>query len=261
MKRSILVYCLAICFGGTGAYSQESTATGRSGVVTYEETVKMEIKLEGEAARLIKDLPTERKAVRKLTFTTEASTYTTAPSATPEPDRRVEADGFVFVARSYEPENIIHTDLKKKKVTEMREFMTRMFLIDRAFTEINWKITGEQKEIAGFVCMEATRADTAGRKTAVWFTPQIEIAAGPALFNNMPGMVLEVNENDGQRIITAKSVEFTPINTKDLAKPSEGKKVTAEEFDEIVKEKMKEMGAEGSGGGTVRVVIRNQEQE
>lgn len=240
------------------ASAQKQTDDKMSGKVTYEETTKFELKLEGEAAMLMRDLPTERKSKKTLKFTPDAATYTAEPQPEADVARHVQAEGVTIAIRMNEPENVIHTDLKKEKVTEMREFMTRKFLIDRDFKQHDWKITGNQKEIAGYACMEATRTDQEGKKIVVWFAPQIQIPLGPALYNNLPGLVLEVVEDEGKRVITAKEILFTEINAKELARPADGKKVTAEEFDEIVKEKMKEMGAEGSGG-SVRVIIRNEE--
>jgi GLPGLI family protein len=238
------------------AAGQKQSEETRSGIVKYEETTMIEIKLDGEAARLLADFPKERKSAKILKFTPEAATYTTEAQDQPDVARHVQGDGFAIAVRMDEPENVIHTDLKKSRVTEMREFMTRKFLIDRDFKKYDWRITGNQKEVAGYACIEAFRTDTAGIKTTVWFAPQIEVPLGPGLYNNLPGLVLEVIENEGKRVITAKEVLFTEVNAKELARPTDGKKVTAEEFDAIVKEKMKEMGAEGSGG-TMRVIIRN----
>jgi GLPGLI family protein len=257
MKSILLSVAIALAVIGQTA-GQKQSDEKRSGTVTYEETMKIEFKLEGEAARLIRDMPTERKSTKILKFTPDAATFTTPSRADADVARHVQAEGVTVAVRMSEPENIVHTDLKKKRVTEMREFMTRRFLIDRDFKQYDWKITGNQKEIAGYACMEATRTDPEGKKIAVWFAPQIEIPLGPGLYNNLPGMVLEVVEDEGKRVITAKEVLFTAVNAKELARPSDGKKVTADEFDEIVKEKMKEMGVEGSGG-TMKVIIRNEE--
>jgi GLPGLI family protein len=253
-----LITQIAILLALTILSGQEAGAQLKSGTVTFEEKAKFEIKLSGEAAMLMKDMPTEMKSTKTLKFTAEASTYTGSPTTNEEITRIHEAEGITIVARASEPENIVHTDIKKKRITEMREFMTRKFLIESPFTNYDWKITGNQKEIAGFACMEAVRSDTAGIKTTVWFTPQIELPLGPALHNNLPGMILEVNENNGQRVITATEVSLSETGAVSIAKPSDGKKVSREEFDAIVREKMKEMNAEGSGN-TMRVIIRNEQ--
>ena len=133
--------------------------------------------------------------------------------------------------------------------------MTRMFLISSEIPDIEWKITGQQKMILDFPCMEATQTDTAGVVTSAWFTPSIPVQSGPAKYFNLPGLVLEVDKDNGKTQFIAKSVNFDAPDKSILKKPKDGKKVTREEFDSIVEEKMKEIGAEGGSDGS-QVIIR-----
>jgi GLPGLI family protein len=65
----------------------------------------------------------------------------------------------------------------------------------------------------------------------------------------LPGLILVVNENDGQRSIVAKELSLDPLSEDAIVPPTDGKEVTQAEFDAIVEEKMKEMGDERSGSG------------
>ena len=154
------------------------------------------------------------------------------------------------------PENKIYTDLIKKEIIEQREFMTRMFLINGDMPEKDWKITGQQEMILDYPCIEATHTDTSGMVTRIWFTPSINIPAGPGNYCNLPGLVLKVDINEGQRVLEARSISFDDPGKDVFEKPDNGKKVSRDEFDTIVAEKMKEMGAEGSTGGGGIVIIR-----
>jgi GLPGLI family protein len=122
-----------------------------------------------------------------------------------------------------------------------------MFLIEGSMETSPWKLTGNEKAILGYTCQEAVM-EKDSIKTVAWFTPAIPVAAGPANYNNLPGLVLEVNYNDGKRVITAVSVD-EKVDVANLVKPKEGKKVTKEEFQKIMDEKMKEMGIERGEGG------------
>ena len=146
------------------------------------------------------------------------------------------------------PENKVFIDLENKKILEQREFMTRIFLIKADMPENKWKISGEQKMILDYPCIEATHTDTAGVITRVWFAPSITVQSGPAKFCNLPGLVLEVNIKDGDRVYLAQSINFDPLDKNRLKKPKEGKKISMAEFDKIVAEKMKERGMDGTGG-------------
>ncbi|EDM43575.1 hypothetical protein SCB49_08293 [unidentified eubacterium SCB49] len=80
-----------------------------------------------------------------------------------------------------------------------------------------------------------------------WFTPQIPVQNGPAEYGGLPGLILELNI-DRQTILCSKIV-LNPTDGVDIKKPSKGKKVSREEFNEIVKVKTEEMRENFRGRG------------
>lgn len=229
-----------------------------SGKITFDEKVKIEIRLDGDPSNLAANLPKERRMEKILTFTGDATLFEDGINV-PEEEVSSHGDGNVRIRLMSSGENKIYTDLKTKKITDQKDFMNRIFLVEKEFPETEWKITGNQKVILGYNCMEAIQSDTAGNKTTAWFTPSIAVSGGPAGICNLPGMVLEADINTGSRVYLAKSIEPKPVMEVKLEKPKEGKKVTEAEYREIVAEKLKEMGVENGGGGNqVRVMIRHQ---
>jgi GLPGLI family protein len=128
--------------------------------------------------------------------------------------------------------NKTYTDLKDKKVIDQRDFMNRLFLVEKELPEMAWKVTGNQKVILGYPCIEAVKQDTAGNRTIAWFAPSIKINGGPAGFCNLPGMILGVDINGGSRTLTAKSIEPAAPGLL-ILRPKEGKKVSEEEYNKI----------------------------
>jgi GLPGLI family protein len=116
-------------------------------------------------------------------------------------------------------------------------------------------MTTEQKKIGGYSCMKAELKDTS-RTVVAWFTPQIPVSIGPGGFGQLPGMILEVDIDEGQQVITATVVEMKKLNADKIVKPTKGKEVTREEFEKISEEKMKEMEEEMGGSG-MRIRIGN----
>jgi GLPGLI family protein len=229
-------------------------AQEQTGTVTYEQVVKLEIKLEGESAQFANMLPKEQKSMKSLVFNQEASLYQNIKKEAEQPVDMEQGGAHVMVKMS-EPENITFTDLKNNKQVEQREFMTRVFLID-GNVENKWKLTGNQKTILDYPCQEAL-LEGAKDKTSVWFTPAIPVSTGPGNFIGLPGLVLAVDINDGKNVTTAQKVELAPVDKSLLIKPGKGKKVTREEYDKIVAEKMKEMGAQEGSGGTHMIIRIN----
>ena len=122
-------------------------------------------------------------------------------------------------------------------------------------------MTGNQLSILDYACQEASLM-VDGKEVHAWFTPEIAVPAGPGRYSNLPGLVLAVEMNEGDHMLRATSLELKPVGKSVLKKPSKGKKVSREEYQAIVLEKMKEMGVEGDGSGgssTHSVVIRIQE--
>lgn len=229
-----------------------------SGKITFEEKVKIEIKLEGDPA-MAANLPKERRMEKILTFTGDATLFEDGINSPEDEMSSSHGDGNVRIRMVASGENKIFTDLRNKKIVDQRDFMNRVFLVEKEFPDTEWKTTGNQKVILGYNCMEASHIDTAGNKTIAWFTPSIAVSGGPAGICNLPGMVLEADVNNGSRLYVAKSVQPMPATDLKIQKPKEGKSVTEDEYKEIVAEKLKEMGIENGGGGNqIRVMIRHQ---
>jgi GLPGLI family protein len=230
-----------------------------SGRITYDEKVKIEIKLDGEAAAFAQNLPRERSMEKILTFNSDGLLFEDGKSNVEDEMDSGHGDSNVRFRMVVSGENKTFTDLKSKKVIEQRDFMNRIFLVEKDLSGTDWKITGNQKNILGYNCIEATKTDTAGKKTVAWFAPSIPVGGGPADLRDLPGMILEADINNGTRVYTAKSIEALSLTDVKIQKPKEGKQVSEDEYKKVVAEKMKEMGIEeGQGGNQMRVIIRHQ---
>lgn len=252
MKKLVLTVLSTVCI--IAAFSQSDNAEIRNqGIVTYEEVVKFNIEIDGIPEELKDQMPKENQSLKVLYFNEEVSRY---ENIEVEDDELIEDEmegGTVKVVMS-QPENIVYRDFKNRKMIFQTDFMTRIFLIESDFPKDEWKLTGNRKMILDYPCEEAIKQDSV-QKTSVWFTPAIGVSSGPDEYGNLPGLVLAVDINDGERSITAKSVKFEPVEPEKLKKPTKGKKVTQEKFESIVDEKNREMGGEGSGGSTIIIKV------
>lgn len=234
-------------------------AQKNEGEVVYLETVKLQIDIPEGNEELAKMLPTSQSFHKTLTFNESASLYQDTPQTEEEGTAEVnsESEGMQFKMVIQRPENTYYADLESSKTLNSREFFGRVFLISGERKQLAWKMTGEQKKVLGYVCQKATCQDSTETIEA-WFTPQISAPAGPDKFGGLPGLILELNLNNGSRTIVATKVELKSLPADALTKPTKGKEVTQAEFDKIEAEKMKEMEQEmGGQGGGVRMIIRN----
>lgn len=253
MKKVILIICI-LGFG----YSLMAQEAATQGEVYYEETIKININFEGMTEQMKARMPKERKSKQVLYFTDEASSYQASKEQAGDnvPGQRRGMRMMMMMGGGASADNKVYLNFKDNLKIEQREFMTRVFLIKGETNKGNWKLTANRKMILDYPCQEATQI-TEKDTISAWFTPVIPVSAGPSNYVNLPGLVLEVNINNGQRMIVASKVDLKPIEKGLIKKPKKGKKVTKAEFQKIVAEKLKEMGAEGGSGRRGVFIVRH----
>lgn len=243
--KKILAFCIAM--------SPFFLLAQTSGKIKYTQTTKVEIP--DRVPKEFRDrIPKERKVNKVLVFNQTSSTYKNGENLRAG-EGGPGGDGPRFRFRGGGgggAAGLTFKNLETKTVIDNRDIMGKQFLIEESLNNAKWKVTGQKKTILGYMAMEATTMMNDTVPVVAFFTPQIPISNGPAMHHGLPGMILEVDIDSGKNIIVATEVELMDIDTKDLEKPSSGKKVTKEEFNEIRKEKMKEMREQRGGGRSIR---------
>lgn len=264
MKNWLLI--VAFC-----GLAQLVTAQNTSGVVTYEMTMDVHSMLPPAAQAYKEMIPKTRKSAAQLTFTEEESMYKNIKrELTPEEKAEREKRQAERANRGRgggrrgmrggmggRQKREIYRNIEEEEVLESQEFMGRQFLIKGDEEGLKWKMSTEVEEIQGFNCMSATttrpRKEMGGGKIdtiTVWFTADIPVSTGPETLAGLPGLILKVDMNQGQIVTVATKVELKELEEEDaIKKPTEGKEVTREKYQEIVKEKMEEMRQEMGGRG------------
>lgn len=83
--------------------------------------------------------------------------------------------------------------LKDAGITVIDKIYTSYFRY--SVTEsLKWSIADKDSNILGYTCHLATTY-YAGRKYNAWFTPEIPIADGPYIFAGLPGLILNIHDN------------------------------------------------------------------
>ncbi len=93
-----------------------------------------------------------------------------------------------------------------------------------------------------------------------WYSMDIPVSHGPGDYWGLPGLILEINAGNTQIMCT--KIVMNPKDKADISEPNKGKVMTQKEYDEMLKEKMKEMQERfsnerqksgGSGGMHIRI--------
>lgn len=229
-----------------------------SGRIVYQETIKLMIEIDGADEAMRNMIPPSQSYAKTLVFTGQEAIYQDGEKPGGDVEIKHEENGADMQIVIKRPLNTLYTDMASNVALNAREFFGREFLITGAPKDYAWKLTGEQKKIGEYSCFKALLQDTA-QQVAAWFTPQIPLGIGPAGWGKLPGMILEVDIDNGQRTIVATSVQLGAVAEGEIVKPTKGRAVTQAEFDAIEAAKLKEMGeVHGGNGRGVRMIIREE---
>lgn len=226
-----------------------------SGKITFKETVKFKIDIEGGNPELAKMLPPSQSVEKALYFKGGESLYkyNEKPKDT-EINHEEGSNKFQMVIKV--PENVTYVNTDEQTLLQFQDLMGKEFLItDKPASQV-WKVTGEQKKILDFICQKAILSDTS-KVVIAWFTPQIPVSSGPSGMGSLPGMILGIEQDNGDRLTLATAIEDLPASFN-FEKPAKGKKVSKIEFEKIREEKMKEMGIINGKGPGVKMIIREE---
>lgn len=134
-------------------------------------------------------------------------------------------------------EYMIHRDFEKERRTELEDVSTRPYLIEDSLKAPAWKVMNKIKEVNGQLCMMAVTQDTIrGQKIVAWFANNIPVPAGPERYFGLPGLIMELDIDDGAVLITATKVDMKPVGEQvKLDKKLKGKKITGVQYDKMIK--------------------------
>ena len=237
--KSLLLSCILflLSFSLSAQFSQ--------GEIVYESKINVHKNLPDEMAHMKDEIPEFRTSKHILNFTpTESYFYRKRETATEAAPSGIRGRG--MRGRRNRDNTKLYTDLTTRISLESKEFFGKQFLIEGESSNYKWKFTGKSKQVGSYFCQQAIHQDTT-EKVEVWFTPMIPVSAGPENFTGLPGLILHVDINDGDRVITALEVGNKEIEEGSIVKPTEGKPISRTEYREMTREKMKEMEQEYGG--------------
>lgn len=253
MKSLLVILGILVCLAAAEVVFAQNQ--GPDGVITYEDKINLHRRLPpGQEAR--KAMIPEFRSTKQQLFFNESESLYKPIIEDEEEDMNAGGHGSGGMRFSFKAPNVeIYINPGTTSIISQREFMGKEYLIEDTLKISPWKLGTETKEIQGYQCKMAWYVDESqpDRKQEItaWYTDQLRPMLGPEQFGSLPGAVLAIDINNGERVILAKQIEFRALKKNEMKVPAKGQKVTREEFRRIVDETMKQMGGNG------RMVIRN----
>ncbi|REE08011.1 GLPGLI family protein [Winogradskyella pacifica] len=180
--------------------------------------------------------------------------------------------------------DVFYKNIKDHNYVDHKETMGKKFLIKDSISPIEWKLESDTKHIGEYMCFKATyteqvpkvnmnfsnissidddneeekEPEMTERTITAWYTPQIPVSNGPAKYQGLPGLILEIH--DGKLTVICSKIVINPKDKIEIEEPTKGKEVTQKEYDDIMDKKTKEMmeryaPSRGSKDGAIHISI------
>lgn len=217
VRLFVVLVFLALC-GGIAA--QEDPAQRGAGRVRYLATHNMARKM----AALDYISPQRRERVQyiygnkgdwqlytELVFNASSSLYFDSEEKTAE-----DMTGYAWKKEAY----FIRHDYQNGLQTNLIHLLGKNYLVTDSLRCPEWKVMNDIKEVAGYLCMSASCFDTLKQhRITAWFALDIPSSAGPDRLCGLPGLILEVDVNNGALTLQADKVTFGPVTEQQTALP------------------------------------------
>lgn len=229
-------------------------AQNQEGVIYFASKINMHKRIQDPQVKAM--IPEWRITKHELYFNPTESSYRNAPTDEDENNEiNTNSGGAQITMKFNAPQNEFYKNFVNNTYINETEFMGKKYLIIDSLKNIPWKFGTETKKIAGMNCMNATYEDTEKKQSYVaWFSNDIVCPSGPLLMGGLPGMILELDINNGEIVMVATKIDFKAVKSE-LRQPKSGKKVTQKEYNKMIDDWRKENNMQG--GGPMIKIIRN----
>lgn len=285
MKKILLI---AAAFAALTAKAQQADGklsapmTVKEGKMIYERTTRMgNIRLGGGGGRenlppeiqaQLDKMPKSRTDQFELLFTPQHALYQYLPNAADDGGAQtISGGGVVMQMRGANMNEMTYFNWAKGVRVDQREMMEKEFVVTDTITKLQWKLSDETKPILQFTARRATGSTIVQRpivtiengemkrqmindtvKVIAWYTTDVPVPTGPNYAGQLPGLILELDVNNGQSV--TKAIEFSPkVSANKIKEPNDGKKLTAAEYALEREKMMEEMRKNMPAGNVIRM--------
>ncbi|EDP72325.1 hypothetical protein FBALC1_14527 [Flavobacteriales bacterium ALC-1] len=263
MTTIIRVVVLALTVALTSVNAQDF-----QGVATYKTQRQIDIKLDSTQvnsemhAQMMEMMKKQFQKTFHLTFNKEESLYKEEVSLDKP---QAAAGGFqVVMVGNGGGSDVLYKNTKDQRYADHKDTMGKIFLVKDDIEKIEWKLEADSKYIGEYQCYKATytkmvekprefsnssttketeeedkEPEMIERIVTAWYTPQIPVNNGPAMYQGLPGLILEIH--DGKLTVICSKIVINPEEKVVIKEPTKGKEVNQKKYDEIMEKKAKEM--------------------
>jgi GLPGLI family protein len=219
------------------------------GTIEYEKRVnayaliKQQIKLWGDDSfsasafeSYQKNNPQFKGAKSKLVFSNQTTAFL------PEEDAIAPSNNWFSNMIEFKQSNHILSNLTAGTSKTLKKIYDETYLVSDSIRKINWKITDEFRNIAGYNCRRANALVMDSIYVVAFYAEEIAVSGGPESFSGLPGMILGLALPHDHVTWFATSVTDVPVTEDQLKIPTKGKPVDNKQLYDILKKALKDWG-------------------
>ena len=221
-----------------------------NGIIEYEKSVNMYAVIKRMASgpnqsfyqqafeSYKKNQPQFKITKATLSFNKEKSLYSPVEETS-------SSNGYFDIALAKQL-NTTYTDLPAGTSITQKNVYEELFLVKDSIRKIQWKITTETREIAGFQCRRANALIMDSVYVVAFYTDQIPVSGGPESFTGLPGMILGVALPHENITWFATKVTDRAVTPKELYIPVKGKPTDNKGLSQVLSKAFKNWGNEAT---------------
>lgn len=183
-----------------------------------------------------KNNPQFKTAKSKLIFNNETTAFI------PEEEAIASSNNWFSSLVQFQQANSTLTNIKTGLSTTQKKVYDETYMVSDSTRKINWKITDEYRNIAGYNCRRANALVMDSVYVVAFYSDEIAVSGGPESFNGLPGMILGLALPHEHVTWFATSVTDVPVTADKLKIPAKGKPVNNKQLYDILKSALKSWG-------------------
>lgn len=237
MKKILLLIAI-----GCVLNAQAQTQFITKGRVTYEKKLNQHKGIEEEAESnvwmqtMLKAYPKIVTDIYELTFSDNKSFYKLAKENS-------ENRYLMWGTKPTETDGVVQ-DLQANTTSTQRDVFENTYVIKDSIRNLEWRITDETREIAGFECRKAVTKICDSVYVVAFYTDQIPVSSGPETFGGLPGLILGLAVPRLYATWFATKLELIEPIAQQLNPAQKGKKVNWNQLYAELKKGLKDWGKE-----------------
>ena len=192
---------------------------------------------DGTWAEMFKDkIPKLSTSYYQLTFNTDKSIYLF--------NRKDDKTKSPFMNDASE-ENVWYNNYADDNFVQQKNIFGNTYILSDSLLHINWKMTNENRMIAGFNCRKAVGVLFDSVYVFAFYTDEITVSGGPMGIHGLPGMILGITIPRMFSSWVASKIEINGVDFTKINPPTKGKKKKPKELEGTIIEATKDWGKYG----------------